>query len=198
MKLKRKWTMGIIATVSVLILAACGGESTPTSPIAPRADLVSPTVAAQTPTAIPTVVAEIPVGSTVTSLPPAQETAPVSSDDSSRFIWEISTVDDNGAKPSLAVNRDGVPHIAFMLEAMPASLSTLCWATPDGISLLSRKATSTARWISSSTGPVIPVSRGTTTTKRTRPRHNWLTESGWSKTWITPTTTDGTTTWYWI
>ena len=46
MKLKRKWTMGIIATVSVLILAACGGESTPTSPIAPRADLVSPTVAA--------------------------------------------------------------------------------------------------------------------------------------------------------
>ena len=180
MKLKRKWTMGIIATVSVLILAACGGESTPTSPIAPRADPVSPTVAAQTPTAIPTAVADISVGSTVTS-----------------FIWEISTVDDNGAKPSLAVNRDGVPHIAFMLEAMPASLSTLCWATPDGISRLSRKATSTARWISSSTGPVIPVSRGTTTTKRTRPRHNWLTESGWSKTWITPATTDGTTTWYW-
>ena len=27
-------------------------------------------------------------------------------------------MDDNGAKPSLAVNRDGVPHIAFMLEAM--------------------------------------------------------------------------------
>jgi len=53
MKLKRKWTMGIIATVSVLILAACGGESTPTSPIAPRADLVSPMVAAQTPTTIP-------------------------------------------------------------------------------------------------------------------------------------------------
>ena len=119
MKLKRKWTMGIIATVSVLILAACGGESTPTSPIAPRADLVSPTVAAQTPTAILTVVAEIPVRSTVTSLAPAQETVPVSSDDSSRFIWEISTVDDNGAKPSLAVNRDGVPHIGFMLEAMP-------------------------------------------------------------------------------
>jgi len=46
MKLKRKWTMGIIATVSVLILAACGGESAPTSPIAPRADLVSPTVSA--------------------------------------------------------------------------------------------------------------------------------------------------------
>ena len=119
MKLKRKWTMGIIATVSVLILAACGCESTPTSPIAPWADLVSPTVAAQTPTAIPTVVAEIPVGSTVTSLPPAQETVPVSSDDSSRFIWDISTLDDNGVKPSLAVNRDGVPHIAFMLEAMP-------------------------------------------------------------------------------
>jgi len=110
--------MGIIATVSVLILAACGGESTPTSPIAPRADLLSPTVAAQTPTAIPTVVVDIPVGSTVTSLPPDQETVPVSSDDSSSFIWEISTVDDNGAKPSLAVNRDGVPHIAFMIEAM--------------------------------------------------------------------------------
>ena len=75
-------------------------------------------MAAQTPTAIPTVVADIPVGSTVTSLPPAQETVPVSSDDSSSFIWEISTVDDNGAKPSLAVNRDGVPHTAFMLEAM--------------------------------------------------------------------------------
>ena len=119
MKLKRKWTMGIIATVSVLILAACGGESTPTSPIAPWADLVSPTVAAQTRIAIPTGVADIPVGSTVTSLPPAQETVPVSSDDSSSFLWEISTVDDNGAKPSLAVNRDGVPHIAFMLEAMP-------------------------------------------------------------------------------
>jgi hypothetical protein len=37
----------------------------------------------------------------------------------SKFVWEISTVDDNGAKPSLAVNSDGVPHIAFMLEAMP-------------------------------------------------------------------------------
>ena len=118
MKLKRKWTMGIIATVSVLILAACGGESTPTSPIAPRAYLVAPTVVAQTLTAIPTVVSDIPVGSTVTSLPPDQETVPVSSDDSSSFIWEISTVDDNGAKPSLAVNRDGVAHIAFMIEAM--------------------------------------------------------------------------------
>jgi len=182
MKLKRKWTMGIIATVSVLILEACGGESTSTSPIAPRADLVSPTVAAQTPNAIPTVVADIPLRSTVTSLPPAQETVPVSSDDSSRFIWEISTVDDNEAKPSLAVNRDGVPQIAFMLEAMPASLSTLCCVTPDGISRLLRKATSPVRWISSSTGPVILVSSGTTTTKRTRPRHNWLTESVWSKT----------------
>ena len=119
MKLKRKWTMGIIATVSVLILAACGGESTPASPIAPRADLVSPTVAAQPATSTPTTASEATVAATATNAPPAQETAAVSSDDSSKFVWDISTVDDDGAKPSLAVNSDGVLHIAFMLEAMP-------------------------------------------------------------------------------
>jgi hypothetical protein len=45
MMLKRKWTMGIIATVSVLILAACGGASAPVPLQAPLEDLV-PTVVA--------------------------------------------------------------------------------------------------------------------------------------------------------
>ena len=34
------------------------------------------------------------------------------------FTSVIDTVDDNGAKPSLAVDGDGVPHIAYLIEAM--------------------------------------------------------------------------------
>ena len=50
--------------------------------------------------------------STPTPTPPSRTTA-------ARYDWEVSTVDDNGAKPSLAVDSEGAPHIAFILEAMP-------------------------------------------------------------------------------
>ena len=78
MKLKRNWTLGIMSTVLVLILAACGGDSTPTSPPASQANPVSPTVAAQPATSAPTdapeatLASEATVTATATNAPPAE------------------------------------------------------------------------------------------------------------------------------
>ena len=82
MKLKRNWTLGIMSTVLVLILAACGGDSTPTSPPASQANPVFPTVAAQQATSAPTdapeatLASEATVTATATNAPSA-EVAPL-------------------------------------------------------------------------------------------------------------------------
>lgn len=40
-----------------------------------------------------------------------------------KYSWTVSTVDETGANPSLAVRPDGTPHIAHMLEALPGFLN---------------------------------------------------------------------------
>lgn len=40
-------------------------------------------------------------------------------DPGSNYLWTFQTLDDRGAKPSLAVGPNGVPHVAYMLEGMP-------------------------------------------------------------------------------
>ena len=93
--MKRPWVIGLISVVGAFVVAACSGgaSSTPT-----------PTT---TQTGVPT--------STVESTPtPTQE--PITT---SRYNWEVSTVDGNGSKASLVVDPQGVPHIAYMLEEMP-------------------------------------------------------------------------------
>ena len=89
---------GLLPLVSIsvgvaFIAAACGGGGDPT------------------PTATPAITPTPAVGNTPT---PAQD-APTAS----RYSWEVSIVDSNGAKPSLAVDSQGTPHIAYMLEARP-------------------------------------------------------------------------------
>lgn len=134
MKLKRNWTLGIIFTVVVFILADCNGDNTPTSWPLSQVDPVFPTVAAQLSTSPLIDAPEVTDGGNSHELATCPRDRPGSSDDSSRFIWEISAEDGNGAKPSLTVNSDGVPHIVVMLEAAPgfvkhAVLDDAAWGT---------------------------------------------------------------------
>ncbi|MCH8280453.1 MAG: DUF3179 domain-containing protein [Chloroflexi bacterium] len=125
MRVKRFWKLGILMVVTAFTIAACTGGQAPTptplpkpvaGPTAPPA-ATSPgagTVASASPTASAPA-AEAPKSGTGQTRPTsAGAAAAVSS-----FSWEVSTVDDNGAKPSLALDPRGVPHIAFILEAMP-------------------------------------------------------------------------------
>lgn len=98
--MNRRWTLGIVSVGAMFVIAACGGAAPSTSP-PPPAPAPAPTSAAQ-PTATPEPTPE-----------PAQEAAPA------RYRWEVSTVAQTGAKASIAVEPQGTPHIAFMLEAEP-------------------------------------------------------------------------------
>ena len=117
--MRRLWAIGILSVAAAFLVAACGGGdgATPTS-LATRTTSPSPTP---------------PAASAPTSTPfPGTDVPPTSL--SARYIWEITTVDDNGAKPSLAVDADGTPHIAYMLEAEPgfvkhAVLDSGAWRT---------------------------------------------------------------------
>ena len=48
-------------------------------------------------------------------------TAPTepSESDAGKYVWEVSQVDEMGAKSSLALAPDGTPHVAYILEDMP-------------------------------------------------------------------------------
>ena len=101
--LRRILVTGLLPLTAFLI-AACGGEATPaptatSTPLPTRGPTPTMAVAA---TSTPT--SEAPGGST-----PAE----------ARYVWEFSTVDDNGIKPNLAIGQAGEPHVAYMLEAMP-------------------------------------------------------------------------------
>ena len=97
MKKKRLWALVIGCLLAAFLFVACGGGSKAT-----EVSAVSPT---QVPAATPT--------------PVTQSNGEATATLASGFTWVIDTVDENGAKPSLAVDRDGVPHIAYLLEAMP-------------------------------------------------------------------------------
>ena len=76
-------------------------------------------------------------GDGATSTPLATRTSSPTSaptPSSTRYVWEITTLDDNGAKPSLAVEPQGTPHIAYMLEDMPGFVKH-AMLTPEGWSI---------------------------------------------------------------
>ena len=94
--MKRVWILGLLSIATAFVVAACTGSDTldPTATPTPTQDsaaIVSPT----------------------SSLEDADATS------AARYSWELSTVDDNASKPSLAVDSKGTPHIAYILEDMP-------------------------------------------------------------------------------
>lgn len=97
--MNRIWALGLLSVGAAFVVAACGG-GTSTAPTATPAGDTTPAV-----------------GSTPTPSPLATEGAPGAS--SARYSWEVFTVDDDGAKPSLAIDAQGTPHIAYILEALP-------------------------------------------------------------------------------
>ena len=108
---KQRSFLGLAIGAAALIAVACGGGNDATAePIAQPTSVPTPTVA---PTAAPPTATVIPESQAVlepTSSPTAR---------SARYTWEISEVDGAGAKPSIAVDASGTPHIAFMSEDMP-------------------------------------------------------------------------------
>ena len=122
---------GLVAVAAV----ACGSSSTPAAtptaaspPPAPSApSAVAPTVVPSAPAPVaPTAAspAPAPAIATPTALPETTATEPAKPAGEAvgaiaSYSWEVSVIDDNGAKPSLALAPDGTPHIAFLLEAQP-------------------------------------------------------------------------------
>ena len=121
MKNKRLWALVIGSVLATFLFIACGGGSTAT---AVPAD--SPTqVPVPTPTPVPQESGDTTVQDTdptqvaeETHTPTTQSNGEATATPATGFTWVIDTVDDNGAKPSLAVDGDGVPHIAYLIEAM--------------------------------------------------------------------------------
>jgi len=125
MTLKRQYKVGFLSAVAVFIFAACSGGATSSPAAAPR-PTDAPTgglaEAAEPAEAAAAVLESTKTGpaSVATASGETVKTAVRSSDgDSARFSWEVSTVDTNGAKPSIAVDSQGVPHLAYILEALP-------------------------------------------------------------------------------
>ena len=73
------------------------------------------------PTATPTATATI--GPTPTLLPSDSTPTPTSdlgiAPGERGYTWNLSRVAESAAKPSLAIDVEGTPHIAYMREAMP-------------------------------------------------------------------------------
>ena len=101
---KRLGGLGVVIGAIALIAVACGGSASP------AATAIQPT--------------STPVATTAPSAPPsppestAEPTSPPTIG-TARYTWEVSEVDGDGAKPSIAVDASGTPHIAFMSEDRP-------------------------------------------------------------------------------
>ena len=106
---KRLGGIGIIIGVIALLALACGGDDTP-SPTA-----IQPTSSPVATTA-PNAATATQESVTGTTTPPATG--------AERYFWEVSEVNDTGAKPSIAVDASGKPYIAFMSEDMPGFVNT--------------------------------------------------------------------------
>ena len=105
--IKRFWILGIALIAGVFLFAACGGSSTATSVSTPSS------VPATTDTPGTTITSS---ESTPTEEAPEASTGGEPSDADTGtvtgYTWQLETLDTNGAKPSLAVDANGVPHIA--------------------------------------------------------------------------------------
>ncbi len=105
----RLWGVALISTVVTLIAVACGGDPTPSSPT--TSESTPPLAATSGPSTQPSPEGAAPAATEAPQRGGAQTVA--------RYNWEITQVDGEGAKPSLAVDPSGTPHIAFMSEDMP-------------------------------------------------------------------------------
>ena len=88
--------LGLLSIATAFVVAACTGSD--------RLDA----------TATPT-----PTRESVATVSPISSSEVTSSPTAARYSWEISIIDDNASKPSLAVDSQGTPHIAYILEDMP-------------------------------------------------------------------------------
>ncbi|MCH7736914.1 MAG: hypothetical protein IH872_05870 [Chloroflexi bacterium] len=102
---KRLGGLGLIIGAAAMLAVACGGGDDRSS--------VTASQPATTPvaTAAPSAATAPPAATSDTTSPPTTAAA--------RYTWEVSVVDRAGAKPSIAVDASGIPHIAFMSEATP-------------------------------------------------------------------------------
>ena len=105
--------LGLIVGAAALVAVACGGGDDDMAVTAPQS------------TAVP------PAATAAPAAPPAasSETAAAPTSGPARFTWEVSEVDSAGAKPSIAVDASGTPHIAFMSEDFPGFVKA---AVPNG------------------------------------------------------------------
>ena len=105
--------LGLLLLGAVLVTAACGEGVNPTPTNTPL----------PAPPSIPTSIPTSPVTPTATPthgpVSTATPTEISQADSEGKYSWDISIVDEEGAKPSLAVNPDGTPHIAYIYEALP-------------------------------------------------------------------------------
>ncbi|GEM_PF-245566 len=123
MNMKRIWTMAVGSVVGVFLFVACGASATSTViPTPTPAPTPAPAPSATTaPGSEPAGVATpraVPSSDGASGAAPTQDAA-AQSGSTAGYAWEVSTVDEDAAKPSLAVSADGVPHIAYLLEDMP-------------------------------------------------------------------------------
>ena len=121
MKKRRFWALGIGSALVAFLFVACGGGASAT-PVPQSAATQSPTAAATPAPASNGAGAAAPTPAPTqgrADSTPAASTSDGASATATGYTWQVDTVDDNGAKPSLAVDADGVPHIAYMLEAQP-------------------------------------------------------------------------------
>ena len=99
------------------------GESTPVVEPTPTAEgtavVVDPTPASEsTPVVVePTAVVEATPAATEEPTPVEESTATATPEP--KYTWGIMTVDELGSKPSLAIDSQGTPHVAYILEDMP-------------------------------------------------------------------------------
>ena len=108
MKIKRLWVLGIGTVLASFLFVACGGGG----------------ASAPTPTNVPNISGPTEVPASASVQPSEGSTGTTTG-----YTWVIDTVDENGAKPSLAVDDNGLPHIAYVLEAMPGFVKH---AVPNG------------------------------------------------------------------
>ena len=124
MKQRRIWVLGIGSVLAAFLFIACGGGATTTSvPTSPPTQVpsgtVSPTAQADKDSEATTTPESTQVpAATASPTPQAANDAEAKPASATGYTWQVDTVDGNGAKPSLAVDAKGVPHIAYMLEAM--------------------------------------------------------------------------------
>ena len=116
MRIKGPWTITLVAAAAVIFAAACVGEA---ATVAPTTTPLSTPTQSATPIATDATDATVPPAKDTTA---PQPTNPATEVSASGRVWEISTVDTQGAKPSVAIAPDGTPHVAFILEAEPGFL----------------------------------------------------------------------------